>query len=1165
MTENKIVSILLTVLLTFTFTSFSVGQTDRGIITGTVKDSSGAVVPDADVVATNIATNVVSRTKTTGDGIYTIPALPAGKYRVRIEKSGFKASEQAETGVGASLTTNIDVALEPGQVSETIEITGEQAQLQTESPKISTQVSNKFVEELPLVVSGAVRSPFDLANITPEAKQLGDDRFSLGCGQGGAWGITLDGVTSGTGRFGSVQWASVNAPSLDAITEFTVDTHGFKAEYGRASGGIMTFTSKSGTNNLHGTLYEFVRNDAFDARRFFEAKRGIYKQHDFGFSVGGPVMLPRFGEGGKSYLSGRNKTFFFVSTELFRNRIGAGSDRFSVPTPEMYNGDFSKWVDQNGKLIPIYDPATTRLGPDGKTFIRDPFPGNIIPRSRFSPLAQRILSNTGVLAPNIPGLTPGTSSYVRDNYINNLGTSLDPWTKFSVKIDHNFSEKNKIAFLYDYGLHETVPGPNGFAGLPGIFHNFPRNVDQKTKVYRGNWTSIIRPTLVNYFYLGMNKFRDNNQHPNAHGGWAGRGICLGNVFDCDENFPQISFSEFSTWGGPTADGSENPAYSFGDDVTLTRGKHTFKGGYLYERLHYQGYGRQCIMGCMNFDRRNTSVPNNNNLLTGGGNSFASFLLGYAFSGATENRRIVRQQWISHSMYFQDDWKFSQKLTLNLGLRYEFTQPPLERDDKWSDFTPDKPNPAADGFPGALRFAGFGTGRENSRTLISGWHGGFGPRVGFAYSYNDKTVFRGGFSRSFGIIKTTTGSTHFDGAITIYNTPATNNIDPSYIIDNGLPPHPVPPSINPSFSNGNSVPWWQGNEALRLPENYDWSLSMQRELGKGFVLETSYNATIGAHLISGNLRYNQLDPAYVQKYGRDILNLNINDPKVVAAGIKKPYPSFNGNAAQALRPYPQYNDINTQSGAGDHSGHSSYHAGIASLSKRYGQGVTLQSSYVFSKVITDTDTFANVGVSSSLNHYNRRLEKSIGLLDQTHLLKINYILEMPFGKGRRWMTSGIGAAILGNWRFAGVHLYGSGTPLQFCSSAYSANIFNGRCSLTVTSYDGWIADNSNPDWRGSSRYFNRAAFPTQPKDVLGNATRYNSHARTPPQYNENFSLAKTIPFGEGRRLDLRAEAFNVFNRVRFNPGSTNIDDPSFGRVTNTLNDPRRMQFAAKFYF
>ncbi|MDQ3258996.1 MAG: TonB-dependent receptor [Acidobacteriota bacterium] len=1160
MNSKFLCSMLLTIVCVVASASLAFGQSDRGVVTGTVTDSNGGAIPDADVTATNLATNVISRTRTTGEGVYTIPALSAGTYKVRIEKSGFKVSEQPETVVAASQTTNIDAALEPGQVSETVEISTESAQLQTENSKISTQVSNRFVEELPLVVQGAVRSPFDLANITPEARNLGDNNFALGGGQGGAWGITLDGVTAGTNRFGSVQWASVNAPSLDAITEFTVDTHGFKAEYGRASGGVMTFTSKSGTNNLHGTLYEFVRNDAFDARRFFEAKRGIYKQHDFGFSVGGPVMLPRFGEGGKAYISGRNRTFFFVSGEFFRNRVGAGSDRFSVPTPEMYSGDFSKWVDQNGRLIPIYDPATTRTV-NGVT-VRDPFPGNIIPQNRISNFARAVIGNTGVLAPN-GGAAPGTSQYVRDNYVNNSGTLLDPWTKFSFKIDHNFSERNKIAFLYNYSLHEQKPGPNGFPGLPGIFHNFPRFLDQKSKVYRGNWTSIIRPTVVNYLYVGVNKFRDNNQHTNAFGGWRGRGICLINAFDCDENFPEMSFSEFSTWGGPTADGSENPSYSAGDDMTITRGRHTFKAGYLYERLHYQGYGRQSVSGLLGFDRRSTSVPGDNNLTTGGGNSFASFLLGDAYSGGTENRRFVRQQWISHSMYFQDDWKVNQRLTLNLGVRYEFTQPPLEADDKWSDLTPDKPNPGANGFPGALRFAGFGEGRENSRTLIPGWYGGIGPRLGFAYSLNDKTVIRGGASRSFGIVKTVFGSTHFQGAITIFrlDANATNGITPAFRTDTGLPPFPAPPSINPAFANGQSTPWWQGQEALRLPETYDWTLSVQRELGKGFVLETSYNATIGSRLIAGVLRYNQVNPIYLQQYGPALLTRNINSAEAVAAGIRKPYASFNGSVAQALRAFPQYNDIDTQGGGGDHSGHSTYHSGIAKLSKRYGAGLTLESSYVLAKLISDADNYGGAG---PLDHFNRRLEKSISALDQTHLFKFNYIYELPFGKNKRWMRDGIASAFLGGWRFAAVHLYGSGTPLQFCSSV-SLPIFNSRCSLTVTTDEGWIATNDSPDWRGSSRYFNRSVFPTQPNDRLGNTTRFNGKARTPPNYNENISLAKTIGFGESRRLDLRAEAFNVLNRVRFNPGNTNINDPNFGRVTNTLNDPRRMQFAAKFYF
>jgi hypothetical protein len=268
-------------------------------------------------------------------------------------------------------------------------------------------------------------------------------------------------------------------------------------------------------------------------------------------------------------------------------------------------------------------------------------------------------------------------------------------------------------------------------------------------------------------------------------------------------------------------------------------------------------------------------------------------------------------------------------------------------------------------------------------------------------------------------------------------------------------------------------------------------------------------------------------------------------------------------AQALRPFPQYNDIDTASGVGDKSGHSSYHAGLAKLSKRFSDGVTLESSYLFSKLITDSDTY---GGGAALDHYNRRLEKAVSTLDQTHLLKVNYILELPFGKGKRWLKEGVGSAILGGWRFAGVHLYGSGTPLQFSCGA-AIPIFNGRCAPTITTYDGWVADNDGADWQGASRYFvaPRTFSAVTPNDRLGNASRTNPKVRTPPQYNENFSLAKTISFGETRRLDLRAEAFNAFNRVRFNPGTTNIDDANFGRVTSTLNEPRRMQFAAKFYF
>jgi hypothetical protein len=1159
--ECKKARTILSVVLCLILSAFVHGQSDRGTLTGTVTDSSGSVIPGATVTATNQNTNVSARTITTDDGLYVIPALVPGTYKIRVELTGFKAAEQADVNIAAATTTRVNLALTVGEISESVQVTSAPFQLQTENAKISAQVSNKMVDELPLVVGGAVRSPFDLALITPEAKQVEgtgpnkDEAFALGGGQVASWGITLDGVSAGTGRFASVEWASVNTPSLDAITEFTVDTNGFKAEYGRASGGIMSFASKSGTNQFHGTLYEFLRNDVFDARRFFEDKRGIYKQHDFGWSVGGPVWIPKL-------YHGKNRTFFFSSMEWFRNRVGASSERFSVPTPEMYRGDFSNWVDQNGRKITIYDPATTRANPSGTGFIRDPFPNNLIPESRFSNFAKAVLKVAGNVGFPNNNAAPGTSDYVRNNYINNSGVVLDPWTKFSVKADHNFSDNNKVNFLYHYGTHLRNPGSEGFPGLPGALSN-GRTGNQRTDVYRAAYTWVIRPTLVNQMYGGGNNWRELNASINATGGWKDRGVCLQNAFDCDKNFVQVEFSDFQRWGDSAGDGSENTVYSFGDDLTLIRGKHNFKTGYAWERIHYNGFGRQTMSGLVRGDRRSTSIPGNNNLSTGGGNGFASFLLGESFSGGTENDRFVGQQWRSHAWYFQDDWKFSHRLTLNLGVRYEFTLPPLERDNKWSDFTPDKPNPGADGFHGALRFAGFGPGRENSRTLVDGWYGGIGPRFGMAYSFNDKTVVRASAARSFGIVKTVTGSTHFEGAISIFRpSSGDNGITPAFRLDNGLPPFPRPPSIDPAFSNGNNTAYWD-NEAVRLPESYDWTLSIQRQLTKSLMFETSYNATIGAHLVSGLKNPNQVPFSAFQKYGITVLQSNINSDLAKAAGITKPYPSFNGSVAQALRPYPQYLNIQTREGHGDKSGHSTYHAWLMKLEKRYSTGFTLQTSYVFSKLLTDSDSY--VGDNAAIDHYNRFLEKSIGQYDQAHSFKTSYIWEMPFGSGRRWLTQGPLSYALGGWRLAAFHYYASGTPMELTNNN-SYNIFNGRGAATVTTYDGWLANQEHPDWKGADRYFQAPSFfGPQPTDRLGNTTRHNPKARTPANLGENFSLAKSFFFTETTKLDFRWEAFNAFNRTRFDPGSRNVADPNFGRVQAQINQPRRMQFALKLYF
>lgn len=625
----------------------ALAQTDRGTVTGRVTDNTGAAVAGATVVVTNTATSINITATTNAEGLYTVPALTVGTYKLKVEKSGFKSAEVSGLIITVGSTIGRDVSMEVGQVSETVQITSDAAQIQTENAKISSQVSNKQIDQLPLVVAGTMRSPFDLSLLTPEAKPLGlggqagvggpgyDSTFSLGGGQGGTWGVTLDGASSGTSRFGSTEWASLNTPSIDAITEFSVDTNGFKAESGRGQGGSLNFASKSGSNEYHGTAFEYLRNNYFDARNYFEDKRSVLKQHDYGVSLGGPVRIPWV-------YNGTNKTFFFGSAEWFRNRAGSNDSIFTVPTSEMYQGDFRRWVDPSGNPQKIYDPATTRANPAYNSaqpiseanprFIRDQISCNgilnTICSNRISPLAAKYLQHVGQsVLPNAAG-APGTYAYVNRNYRVATGSTLTPWTKWSVKLDHNFNDRHKISGLYNYGLSEVLPGVDGPPTLPLTVSNF-RYTTQDSHTYRVNYTWTISPTIVNYAYGGVNWWKQFNYTPNIGGGWKNKGICLPGVFDCDYNLLNLEFQGdgYTTWGGSAGDGSENPVFTFGDDLTIIKGRHTIKGGYLFERLHYNGFGRQSFSGVVRPSRRQTSIPESTNSVLGGGNAFASFLLG----------------------------------------------------------------------------------------------------------------------------------------------------------------------------------------------------------------------------------------------------------------------------------------------------------------------------------------------------------------------------------------------------------------------------------------------------------------------------------------------------------------------------------------------------------
>jgi Carboxypeptidase regulatory-like domain len=1161
------------------------GQSERGTITGVVTDASGAVVPDAKVTITNQATNVALNVATNATGAYTLASVPPGVYTVRTEKQGFKASVVNGLVVNAASTVRSDATLEIGTSTQAVEVQAAAVQLQTQDAKSSTTLENALVNDLPLVVGGTVRTPFDLAALTPGAKNLGGDNgFMLGGGQAAAYGTSLDGVSTNTSRALSMSWVASNSPSVEAIQEFTSETNGFKAESGHAGGGNLTYVSKSGTNQYHGSAYEFLRNNDFDANNFFSNRSGIpnsiYKQNDFGATVGGPVTIPKL-------YHGKDKTFFFFSYEGFRNRTGANGSNFTVPTSEMYNGDFSKWVTASGALIPIYDPASQVQNADG-TYTRQVFPGNQIPQNRFNPVAVKALNvfqTGGKLAPN-NGAAPGTAAYVSNNYLVTSGTQVYPVNKWSIKFDQALTSKHHFSFYYGYDREHQTPGPDGPATLPGLYTSY-NDLVQNTDVFRLAWDWMIGPNKLNHFYAGGNNWQQGHNPPQEYiGNWKSK-FCLGNVPDCNDNLVNLFYggtgNTYSQWGGNANNGSENPAYSFNDDFSLIKGNHTFKFGGMYQLNNYSGFGRQCEAGCVGFSYQETGLPGGSNS-NAGGNAFASFLLGYADSGQIDTVRYIAQNFPYFGGYFQDDWRVTPKLVLNLGLRYDISLPPTGGSGAWSDFSPTTPNPGAGGLPGAILFCCSGTGRVGTAALGDLWTKGLGPHIGFAYSKDAKTVLRGSYSRSYGGLVSVSGSTHNMGfTLTQTFSNSSNGLNPTFMLDQGMPPWTAPPFVNPAVANGSSPSWFQGMDATKLPATDNFNFSIQREIGNSVVVEVGYNGVMGEHLQSQLLGYNQISPSYLTKFGTvaqstTVLTSLVGSATANAAGVYAPWSGFNtlwgsrATVAQALRPWPQYNTIDTYAGEGDHSGHSTYHAMVMKLNKRMANGLTFQASYVFSKILTDSDTAWGSGRAADL--FNRGLEKSIGQFDVTHDFKFAGFYDLPFGKGQRFVGSGPAAWIIGNWRLSGVAVYDSGTPLSV-STSLSLPIFAGRVPAYVTSYDGWTPSYSGSfDPSKDNRFvaYGSGPFPLQGSGTglnsIGNETRYNPKIRNFPNLNENLSITRTFPIREKVRLEFRAEAFNIFNRVRFGTGSTTLQSQSFGVLTGSgsqLNSPRQLQLALKLYF
>ncbi len=1117
-------------------------QTDRGTITGTVTDASGAVIVGGKVTAANTATGIAAQTATSGAGLFTIPQVKVGVYKVTIEQSGFKKFIQDGVLVSLGQTVRVDAALQVGEVSQSVEVQAEAPVLKPDTSELGTTISNQQILDLPLSLTGEMRSPATFMRLVPGVVGRGSSSMSnpeaifntaVNGGQTLSMEIQLDGAAIlGSNLPGDLR---ILGFPVDAVQEFKINTNNFAAELGRTGGGVTSFTLKSGTNHIHGSVYEFFRNEKLNANGFFnnlgainsrtgKATRVINKQNEYGFTLGGPVI--------------KDKTFAFGYFNGFRYRRAGAGGVISVPTAAFKNGDFSSLG------ITLYDPATTRSNGSGG-FIRDPFQGNIIPANRISSVAK-------ALQAFLPD--PNQSGNLL-NYVGGapLGTSTDQW---GGKVDHSFSARHKLSASLAHSYFEEVP----FSPFTGPLATGGLNYDP-IWVARLSDDWFIRPNIVNHVTIAYNR---NNNHFVPRDPTPGCGARIGlKGVNQQSVCPQLNILNYNSFGpGGISIVPEN-GWNFVDNVSWITGKHSYKFGF---DIRYNGdntFSSNRDAGYFNFTNLETALPGSPNT----GNGYASFLLGAANSGEawTYGSGSVGNRSRYYAFFVQDDYKMTSKLTLNVGMRYDIQKPRFEVANRFATLDPKLPNPGAGGRLGAIRFAS-----DEQRTFADTDLRQFGPRFGLAYSLNNKTVFRGGYGIYYSAGAAALANGHLLGFLMGYS--ASNpvgaldgGVTPAFYLDQGFPIErfPRPPFISPTVVN-NGSPYYMADRDGHGPYVQNWNVNIQRELPGKIVVDMAYVGSKGTRLGSNLSPENQL-PASNLRLGQ-LLFANINSAEARAAGIPIPYPGFNGSVAQALRPYPQYLGITRPHQA---EGHSTYHAYQMKIEKRFSEGLALLVSYTGSKVLTNANSQLTPFSVGAQDKFNRAAEKSIGLNDYPHNLVMSYSYELPIGPGKKWMNgAGVGGKIVGGWKLNGIQQYQSGSPMRVTiNQPYGfdirvrPNVVAGaqkRSAVAPGDYD--------PNDPARNRWINAAAFLIPAFGTLGNATSDLPDLRTPSWLNEDFSIIKRTPINERIAIDFRTDFINAFNRVVFGGASTNLSVPStFGRLGGQVNQPRTIQFGLKVHF
>jgi len=1168
-------SILVVILAALTLAagrSYGQSQAITAALSGIVLDPTGQTVSGAKITLVSPERGISRTYVTTDNGLYSFTLLPPATYRLQVEASGFKHYRQDGIELIPGQTAEQRVGLIVGAVSENIEVTSQAPLLNAENANISSDISARQVVELPL----NFRNVIGLAGLSSSVSHAAEDQIvgspaiSGNADQdvsflnfGGTFFNTAAYLLDGTYDT-RVDWGGViYVPSVDAVQEFKIQTNAFTSQYGWSSGNVINVVTKSGSNGFHGDAFEFYRNNSIEARNYFNhGAQSQLSRNQFGGTVGGPIR--------------KNKTFFFGYYEGRRQPTPA-TFVGTMPTGDERTGNFSALLgaptgqtDCLGRPIlsgQIYNPFSTRqitAGVGGATctgFIRDPFPGNIIPSNLMDTIAKSIATGTYWPSPTNPNVL-----------INNFtGSASAPShsDEYSVRIDHNFTDNDRFNARWSQKYESKVNFPTYYgasdAGGPGV--TAPNN---RYSINAG-YTHVFNPTFDVSLNFGVN--RHVEQSTTQSFGFKSSALGLPSFIDgIAPSFPEIQPQSYAPLGAQA--GLDNyivpqTLWTSSVDFTKIKGKHTLAFGFMdvWARIDGGHYANTVLQ----FQTTSTAGPDPQQATLGTGNGFASFLLGVG-SGTDQTGFQQFPATDKHLLgwYLQDSWKATRKLTLNLGLRYEIQTAPTERHNAQEsfNFTATNPISSAVGFnvPGELVF-----NSSNNRGVYNTSHTNFAPRIGAAYQLRDKLVLRGGYGLYFVPNYYGNGPNIGYSQGTPWVTTLNGGLNPSSTLSGnaslGLPS---------AFPNGEVVP--TGNSLGGLtdvgfglnpvtdpvrhsPYVQQWMLGGQYSFTNNDLLDISYVGNHGVHVLSQYLEWNEL-PVSALALGNQLIqqvtNPFFNHIQSSGCGLSNP----TVQRGQLLLPFPEYCSVTEAQPA---VGGSNYNALQATYTHRWHSGLDLNVSYTYSKFMDNVQGasgWAFPGSGSSVrNSYNLAAERSVDASDLTHSLVISYNYELPFGKGKQFGAEWNRPmnAVLGGWQWSGILTAHTGLPISINPAQNNTGGFGFNQRPDRVPGVSPIPQNQNiNDW------INPAAFAQPAPFTFGNTSRFLSDLRAPGFVNWDMGLEKSWKFTESMRFQFRFELFNAFNHPNFFVPDSNLGDANFGTI-NSAYPPRSLQFAGKFYF